>query len=84
MSSGATTFLAGTIGAGIVDEGEAEMRVLHLGRGILAIQSSSRAVPFAAFGEGEGNLADRDDRETAGLVAGIDVGDIGEPSRAMS
>ncbi len=69
--------LLAVIRAGIVDEGEAEMRVLHLLCGMLAIPLVERRSALVGIGEGEGQLADRDDREAAGLVARVYVGHIG-------
>ena len=63
--------------AGIVDEAEAEFRVLHLLLGIGAVPGIERLRAFLAIAEHEGDLAGRDDREAAGLVAGIDVSDVG-------
>ncbi len=64
----------GVEGAGIVHEAQAELHVLHLVRGILAIPGVERLRPALAVGHQEGQLAGADDREAAGLIARIDVG----------
>ena len=70
--------LLAVIGAGIVNEGEAEMRVLHLLGRVLAVPGVERRGSLVAVGEGERDLADRDDRESARLVSGVNVGDVGD------
>ena len=54
------------------------MRVLHLRRRIFAIPGIERRRALARVAEHERHLADGDDRETAGLIAGIDVSDVGD------
>ena len=71
--------LAGGVqGAGIVNEGEAEMRVLHLRRRVFAIPRVQRRRALARVAEREWHLADGDDRETARLIAGVDISDVGD------
>ena len=73
---GPDDFLLGVQRAGIVDEGHAEMRVLHLLAGIGAIPCVERLRALARVAEGEGDFADGDDRKAAGLIAGIDIGHV--------
>jgi hypothetical protein len=61
-----------------VDEGEAELDVLHLLGRIFAIPIVQRHRAALGVRHQEGQFTRGDDRETAGLVAGIDVGDIGD------
>src|SRR6478672_6880739 len=62
----------------IKDEGEAILHVLHLVRRIFAIPGIDR--PDAALGvaDQERQLAGSNDGEATGLVAGIDVGEVGD------
>jgi len=71
-------FLLAVQRTGIMDEREAEMGVLHLGRRIFVVPLVQRQRAFLAVGEYEGKLAGGGDRETPGLIAGIDVGDVGD------
>src|SRR4051794_37315598 len=61
-----------------MNEGKAEMRVLHLRLGILAVERIKRLRAGMAVRERERHLADGDDREPAGLITGIDVRDISD------
>ena len=54
------------------------MRVLHLRRRIFAIPGVERRRALARVAERERHLADGDDREAARLIAGVDVGDVGD------
>ena len=54
------------------------MRVLHLRGRIFAIPGIERRRALARVAEHERHLADGDDRETARLIAGIDVSDVGD------
>src|SRR6266404_5818962 len=79
MSSGTTIFLVREWNVpGVVHEGEAELDVLHLLRGVFAVPGVDRLRAALGVGEQEGQLAGADDREAAGLVAGIDVGEVGD------
>ncbi len=71
-------FLLAVQRAGIVDECETEVGVLHLGRRIFVVPLVQRQGAFLAVGEHEGKLAGSGDRETTGLIAGIDIGDVGD------
>jgi hypothetical protein len=51
--------------------------VLHLGRRVFVIPLVERQRALLAIGEQERQLPGGGDREAAGLVAGIDVGDVG-------
>ncbi len=70
--------LARVQGARVVNEGEAEVRILHLGRGVFAIPRVERRSALSRVAEHERHLADGDDRKTARLIAGVDVGDVGD------
>src|SRR5262245_51147958 len=61
----------------IVYEGEAELDVLHLLRGVFAIPGVERLRAAFRVGHQERQLAGADDRKTSGLIAGIDVSEIG-------
>ena len=74
MSVGQHDLLAGVEGAGIVDEGEAELHVLHLLGRVLAVPGVDRGRAALGVGEQEGQRRGGDDREAARLVARIDVG----------
>src|SRR5258708_16724424 len=63
---------------GVKDEGEAVFDVLHLGRGILAIPGVDRTIAALGVANQERQLARRDNREASGLVAWIDIGEIGD------
>ena len=54
------------------------MRVLHLGRGVFAIPRIERRRSALGVGEHERQFADGDDREAARLIAGVDVGEVGD------
>ena len=54
------------------------MRILHLGGRIFAIPGIERRGALARVAEHERHLADGDDRETARLIAGVDVSDVGD------
>ena len=62
----------------IEDEGEAVLHVLHLVRRVFAIPGVDRADAALGVADQERQLAGGDDREAAGLVAGIDVGEVGD------
>ena len=70
--------LGGMERAGIVREGEAVVDVRHLLGGVLAIPRIERGAAFLRIGEQERQLHRAHDREAAGLVAGIDVRDVGD------
>ena len=64
---------------GIVQEGEAELHVLHLLAGVLAVPVVERAACRSlALEIMNGRFAGVDDREAAGLIAGTDIGDVGD------
>ena len=60
-----------------MDEGEAVMDVLHFLGAYWRYQSSMRGAAFGLLDQ-ERQFAGGDDREAAGLIAGIDVGDVGD------
>ena len=64
--------------AGIVHEGEAELDVLHLLLGVLAVPVIERLRAALGVRDEEWQFAGADDREAAGLIAGIDVGEVGD------
>src|ERR1043165_7663237 len=64
--------------ARIMEEREAELHVLHLLLGIFAVPLVERAGAFLGVRHHERQVAGVDDREAAGLVAGADVGDVGD------
>ena len=61
-----------------MDEGEAELHVLHLARGVFAVPGVERLRAALGVRHQERQFAGGDDREAAGLVAGIDVGEVGD------
>ena len=65
-------------GAGIVDEGEAELDVLHLLVGVLAIPGVDGLRAALAVRHQERQLAGADDREAAGLIPCVDIGKVGD------
>ena len=64
--------------AGIVDEGEAQLGVLHLGRCILVIPLVERQRALLAVAEHKRKLPRRGDREASRLITRIDVSDVGD------
>ncbi len=64
--------------AGIVGESEAEFDVLHLGRAIFAVPIVERFGAAFRIGQHERQIGGVKDREAAGLVAGADIGDVGD------
>ena len=68
----------GMEGQRIEDEGEAVFHVLHLVRGVFAVPVVDRPVAALGIADQERQLARGDDREAAGLVAGIDIGEVGD------
>src|SRR5258707_9143090 len=62
-----------------MDEGEAELDVLHLLFGIFAVPGIERHRTALGVRHQERQFAGADDREPAGLIAGIDVSDVGDP-----
>src|SRR3954469_22201131 len=62
----------------IENEGEAILHVLHLGRRIFAIPGVDRADAALGVADQERQLAGGDDGEAAGLVAWIDIGEVGD------
>src|SRR3984957_18609420 len=54
------------------------MRILHLRAGIFAIPGIERRGPLACVAEHERHLADGNNRETSRLIAGIDIGYVGD------
>ena len=76
--AGQDDLLLGVKGAGIMDEGEAEMRVAHLLRRIFAVPGVHRERAALGVADRERKLRRVDDREAAGLVAGADIADIGD------
>ncbi len=61
-----------------MDEGEAELDVLHLRFGIFPVPGVERHRAALGVRHQERQFAGADDREAAGLIAGIDVGEIGD------
>ena len=68
----------GMEGERIEDEGEAVLHVLHLVRRVFAVPAVDRAVAAVGIADQERQFARGDDREAAGLVAGVDVGEVGD------
>src|SRR5208282_125610 len=64
--------------AGIVGEGEAELDVLHLLAGVFAVPAVECRGAALAVGQHERQIAGVEDREAAGLIAGIDIGHVGD------
>jgi hypothetical protein len=64
--------------ARVVHEGEAELDVLHLRLGVLAVPGVDRLRAALGVREQERQLAGADHREAARLVARIDVGEVGD------
>ena len=65
-------------GQRIEDEREAVFHVFHLVRRVFAVPCVDRADAAVGVSDQKRQLARRDDREAAGLIAGIDVGEIGD------
>ncbi len=70
-------FLAAMIAARLEHEGEAEVRVLHLLRGVLTVPGIERRRALLGVGEHEGQLSGRDDGKATWLVTRIDISDVG-------
>ena len=62
----------------VVHEAEAELDVLHLGAGVLAIPLVERLRAALGIRHHEGEIAGVDDGEAARLIARADVGDVGD------
>src|SRR5450830_16222 len=61
-----------------MDEGEAELDVLHLLFGVFAVPGVETHRTALGGGDEERQFSGGDDREAAGLVARVDVGDVGD------
>ena len=65
-------------GQRIEDEGEAVFHVLHLVGRVFAVPAVDRADAALGVADQERQFAGGDDREAAGLIAGVDVGEVGD------
>ena len=61
-----------------MDESQAELDVLHLLLGIFPVPGVERHRAALGVRHQERQFARADDREPAGLIAGVDVGDVGD------
>src|SRR6202011_762197 len=64
-------------GQRVENEREAVFDVLHLARGVFSIPGINRAIAAFGISDQEGQFTGGNDRKSAGLIAGVDIGEIG-------